>query len=118
RSHDSNCAYPSRPPARRPESFCETWLGKGFWLLSTGAFDEEILMRFGLVSLLAWGSRVEALRPPRGQSVLTRKSDRRYHGTGCRFSVTLLRRHTVHLPAPVVRNRNPDAICGIRPATG
>src|SRR5262249_21199173 len=45
-------------------------------------------------------------------------SNWRDHGTGRRFSVTLLRRHTVHLPAPVVGNRNADAICGIRPATG
>ena len=41
--------------------------------------------------------------------------DWRYHGTGCRFSITLLRRDTVHLPAPVVRNRNGDAICGLHP---
>jgi hypothetical protein len=42
-------------------------------------------------------------------------SDRRDHGTGYRFSVTLLRRHTVYLPAPVDRNRNRDAIRGIHP---
>src|SRR5262249_12878062 len=45
-------------------------------------------------------------------------SDRRDHGTGYRFSVTLLRRHTVYLPAPVDRNRNRDAIRGIHPGTG
>src|SRR5262245_61874602 len=43
---------------------------------------------------------------------------RRDHGTGYRFSVTLLRRHTVYLPASVDRNRNRDALRGIHPATG
>jgi S-formylglutathione hydrolase FrmB len=42
----------------------------------------------------------------------------KYHGIGCCCSVTMLRRQTVHLPAPVFGNRNPDAICGLRPTTG
>src|ERR1700761_5503468 len=41
----------------------------------------------------------------------------KYHGIERCCSVTLLRRHTVHLRAPVVGNRNPDAICGLRPTT-
>jgi hypothetical protein len=44
--------------------------------------------------------------------------DRRHHDTERRFSVTLLRRHAAHLSAPVIRNRNNDAICGVRPTAG
>src|ERR1700738_5703529 len=55
---------------------------------------------------------------PAGAADCMSSGDRRHYDTERRFSVTLLRRHAAHLSAPVIRNRNNDAICGVRPPAG
>src|ERR1700732_704728 len=52
---------------------------------------------------------------PAGAADCMSSGDRRHYDTEHRFSVTLLRRHAAHLSASVIRNRNNDAICGVRP---
>src|ERR1044071_2373102 len=76
------------------------------------------LIESGLESSMKTDS---AIRPEKALYATKPRGDlqgEKYHGIGCCCSVTLLRRHTVHLPAPVFRNRNSDAICGLRPTTG
>src|SRR6202048_4635948 len=82
------------------------------WILSQ-ARRVGLALRFGTLDALDQEQESE-----RAGGVDRSSSDWRYHGTGCRFSLTLLRRYTVHLPAPIVGNRNYDAICGIRATAG